>query len=320
MIHIFKHKRKSTNNSTSCSNRSSKFENSLCFGSYLAGLFEADGHIWIPIQKRKGKSHNPRLNITFHLKDYPLAEKILHHIGEGFIRHKPKQNACVLTVSSVKGLRKIVSMMNGKMRTPKIYKLGLLIDWLAKNHNGDFTEAIKFNKQDCSNLAENHWFAGFIDGDGSFGIRNTLATNDRKKRISCRFRLEQRMYDPVTNESYENLFNDIANFLSSKLYIRNQSGTCRSYYKIEISSKRSIHLLINYLESHSLLSSKRLDYKDWTKAFHLVSTGCQYTEDGCLQIAHLKSSMNCARTYYNWDHLLEKHCDFCFLSEPYSLV
>ena len=312
MIHTFKHKRQSTKNSTSYSKRffSSKFGNSFYFDSYLAGLFEADGHIWMPIQKRTGKSHNPRLNITFHLKDLPLAERILQHIGEGFIRHKPKQNACVVTVSSVKGLRKIVSMINGKMRTPKIYKLGLLIDWLNKNHSRGFNGAIKFNKQDCSNLLENHWFAGFIDGDGSFGIRNTLATKDRKKRISCRFRLEQRMYDPVTNECYQNLCNNIADSLSSKLCIRNQSGTCRSYYKIEISSKRSIHLLINYLEYHPLLSSKRLDYKDWTKAFYLLSTGCQYTQDNCLQIAQLKSSMNRARTYYNWDHLLEKHYDF----------
>ncbi len=132
-----KHKAKSTNHSSAYSSKhslSSEFENSSCFDSYLAGLFEADGHIWIPVQKQGGKAYNPRFHITFHSKDYPLAKKILHHIGEGFIRHKPKQNACVFTVSSVKGLRKGIHMINGKMRTPKIYKVGLLIDWLNKNH------------------------------------------------------------------------------------------------------------------------------------------------------------------------------------------
>lgn len=308
-----KHRAKSTNHSFAyCSKRylSSELENSSCFDSYLAGLFEADGHIWIPVQKQGRKSHNPRFHITFHSKDYPLAKKILDRIGEGFIRHKPKQNACVFTVSSVKGLKKIIHMINGKMRTPKIYKVGLLIDWLNKNHNYGLSRGIHFYQQDSSDLAENHWLAGFIDGDGSFGIRNTLATKDSKKRISCRFRLEQRMHDPVTNQSYEEILGNIANFLCTNLYIKNQSKTCRSYYKIEISSKRSISLLINYLGAHSLLSSKLLDYTDWVKAFQLLSTSSQYINNRSLQIAHLKASMNRARTAYNWDHLLKKHCDF----------
>lgn len=311
--HTVKHKAKSTKDpSVYCSKRylSLKFENSSCFDSYLAGLFEADGHIWIPVHKDGGKSHNPTFHITFHSKDYPLAKKILNHIGEGFIRHKPKQNACVFTVSSVKGLRKIMNMINGKMRTPKIYKVGLLIDWLNKNHKHGCCREINFYQQDNSDLAENHWLAGFIDGDGSFGIRNTLATKDSKKRISCKFRLEQRMHDPVTNQSYEEILTAIANFLCTKLSIKNQSKTRQNYYKIEISSKRSISILIDYLGAHSLLSSKLLDYTDWLKAFQLLSTGSQYVNDRPLQIAYLKASMNRARTAYNWDHLLKKHCDF----------
>lgn len=300
-----KNKAKSTN--AYCSKRylSSEFENSSCFDSYLAGLFEANGHIWIPVQ-----GGNPRFDISFHSKDYPLAKKILDHIGEGFIRHKPKQNACIFTVSSVKGLRKVMNMINGKMRTPKIYKVGLLIDWLNKNHKHGRCRGIHFYQQDNSDLAENHWLAGFIDGDGSFGIRNTLATKDSKKRISCKFRLEQRMHDPVTNQSYEKILTAIANFLCTKLSIKNQSKTRRNYYKIEISSKRSISVLIDYLEAHSLLSSKLLDYTDWVKAFQLLSTSSQYVNDRPLQIAYLKASMNRARTAYNWDHLLKKHCDF----------
>ena len=281
---------------------SSKCQHFSCSNSYLAGLFEADGHIWMPTQKKGGKKHNPRLNITFHLKDSALAEKILHQIGQGFIRIQPKQNACVFTVSSVKGLKKIVNMINGKMRTPKIYKLGLLIDWLNQKHS--FDPAIPFYKQDSSNLADNSWFAGFIDGDGSFGIRYTAATKNSKRRIACRFRLEQRMHDPITNQSYQHVFTSIASLLSTKVHQKQQSKTGRIYYKIEISSKHSISLLIKYLKTHPLLSSKLLDSKDWAKVFELISTGCQYTEQARLFVHSVKSSMNHARSYYNWDHLL----------------
>ncbi len=102
--------------------------------SYLAGLFEADGHIWIP-SSNSTKKHNPRFCITFHLKDKALADKLLDSLGYGFIRIKLKENACVLTISPLKGLINVIHLLNGNMRTPKIHQLYSLIDWVNTNHN-----------------------------------------------------------------------------------------------------------------------------------------------------------------------------------------
>jgi hypothetical protein len=74
------------------------------------------------------KRHNPKFCITFSLKNEPLAKKLLEIIGYGFIRYKPKDNACVLTVSPVKGLKKIIELINGNLKTPKIIQLYNLID------------------------------------------------------------------------------------------------------------------------------------------------------------------------------------------------
>jgi hypothetical protein len=79
-------------------------------------LFEGDGHIWIPKPNSGGtafprvskKRHNPRFCITFNLKDEPLANKFLEIIESGHIRYKTEDNACVLTVSPVKGLKKLI--------------------------------------------------------------------------------------------------------------------------------------------------------------------------------------------------------------------
>jgi hypothetical protein len=49
-------------------------------------------------------------------------------IGFGFIKYKSKDNACVLVVSPVKGLKKIIDCINGELRTPKIIQLYNLID------------------------------------------------------------------------------------------------------------------------------------------------------------------------------------------------
>jgi len=81
------------------------------------------------------KKHNPRFCITFSLKNEPLAKRLLYLIGSGFIRYKIKDNACVLVVSPVVGLKKIVYLINGELRTPKIHQLHKLIDWLNKNHS-----------------------------------------------------------------------------------------------------------------------------------------------------------------------------------------
>lgn len=52
------------------------------------------------------KKHNPRFCITFNLKSEALGKKLLEIIDYGFIRYKPKDNACVLVISPVKGLKK----------------------------------------------------------------------------------------------------------------------------------------------------------------------------------------------------------------------
>ena len=83
---------------------STRTKNSKIKG-YLAGLFEGDGHIWIQKPSEK-KKHNPRFCITFNMKNEPLAKKLLDLIGSGFIRYKLQDNACVLVISPVIGLKK----------------------------------------------------------------------------------------------------------------------------------------------------------------------------------------------------------------------
>ncbi|GAA5012326.1 hypothetical protein GCM10025794_00300 [Massilia kyonggiensis] len=96
------------------------------FKGYLAGLFEGNGHI--SIKKSSKKKHNPRFYITFNMKNQPLAKKLVDLIKWGDLRYELKNDACVLVVSSVIGLKKVVELLNGELRTPKIHLLYNLID------------------------------------------------------------------------------------------------------------------------------------------------------------------------------------------------
>lgn len=269
------------------------------FNSYLAGLFEGDGHIWFSKNSLK-KRHNPRFCITFNLKNELLAKKLLEIIGYGFIRYKPKDNACVLVVSPVKGLEKIVGLINGKLRTPKVVQLYILIEWLNKNHN----LAIMKLPLKKGNLGEDSWLAGFIDADGSFSIIQTkLEQGAKKRKISCRLRIEQRMYDPLSKESYFNILTEIAKFLCCNLNIRKQKSTRNEYFNLSASNSRSLLIILGYFIFFPLYSSKHLDFKDWEKAAILILNKNHYTKKGMIEISLLKNSMNLKRTLFNWDHL-----------------
>ena len=269
------------------------------FKEYLAGLFEGDGHIWIQKENQK-KKHNPRFSITFSLKNEPLAKKLLELIGSGFIRYKIQDNACVLIVSPVIGLKKLVHLINGELRTPKIHQLHKLIDWLNKNHNTNLTKLPLKN----SLLSEDGWLSGFIDSDGSFSVQHTkLEDNAKKRKISCRLRIEQRMLDPITNESYFKVLTDISNFFNCSLLTRKQKSTGNEYYTLTASSKISLEIIVNYLEKYPLFSSKHLDHNDWKKIVQLIFENKHYTEEGISKTDAVKKSMNRQRIKFTWDHL-----------------
>jgi LAGLIDADG endonuclease len=274
-------------------------KNKTILNSYLAGLFEGDGHIWLPKENMK-KKHNPRFCITFGMKNEPLAKKLLEIIGYGFIRYKPKNNACVLIVSPVKGLKKIIEYINGELRTPKIIQLHNLINWINKNHS---SEIIKLPLKN-GNINKDSWLAGFIDADGSFFIQHTkLENNTKKRKISCRLRLEQRMLEPISKNSYFNILTELAEFLNCNLKVRKQTITNNAYFTLTASSRKSLMIIITYFKSFPLYSSKYLDYKDWEEAADLILENNHYTEQGIKKIDILKNSMNLKRIYFNWYHL-----------------
>lgn len=273
--------------------------NGYNLNSYLAGLFEGDGHIWIQKENQK-KIQNPRFCITFGQKNEPLAKKLLEIIGSGFIIYRPKYNVCIMVVSSIVGLKKIVFLINGELRTPKICQFNSLIDWLNKNHN------TKINKLPLKQglLDKDSWFSGFVDAEGSFYVQHSKTENGAKKRkISCRLRIEQRMINPVTNNSYFNVLSELALFLNCNLLARKQKTTGNEYFILAASSKVSLQIIIDYFKKYPLLSSKYLDYKDWKKVALLILENKNYTDHGINLTDSVRNNMNRKRISITWDHL-----------------
>ena len=276
--------------------------NSSNLGAYLAGLWEGDGHIWIPKTRHSpsGKFYHPHFVITFDDKQYPLILMLKSMIG-GSIRYKKDQHAYTLSITSITGLINIIMLINGLLRTPKLNKFNELIDWI--NNTGAYDNHIIKHKPDISDINSNAWFSGFTDADGSFNIRVSLKeTGAIKNRIAACYRLEQRMFDPETNQSYERVLNLIGIGFGIRIgtSLHNKG---KRYYLVSISSSKSRLLLVNYFNKYPLFSSKRLNYNDWLACHNLIISGNHLTDLGRNKALLLKEGMNSKRSYYNWDHL-----------------
>lgn len=284
------------------SNFSKMFKKDI--GPYIAGLWEADGHILLPSLDQKGKLKNtPCLCITSHYQQLPLLKTFKGNFG-GWIRYKTKQNAIVWTITAKIDLLKIVNLINGYIRSPKLYQFNLLIDYLNKNSLG---AKLVQHSTDCSPLFENYWLAGFIDANGSFIIRYTKSSanpqtgHKTKERMALSFRIEQRKNHEITNDHFEPIIKSIADFLNVKLHNSRHNET--DYWLVELSSLSRMQILLKYLKDYPLLTTKRNDYDDFYKAFKMFLANQHHTLEEKKMILNLKNQMNRKRNVFNWDHL-----------------
>jgi len=306
---------------------SSKNLNKSLFSYYLTGLIEGDGTIITPksLRSPKGKLNYPSIQIVFHLKDLPLALLVQKELGVGSLSRKKGVDAYILTINSYEGILLTISLINGNMRTPKIYSLNALIDFLNK------TKGTSFEKHSVSTgpLDSNPWLSGFIEADASFQVRTTLS--GKYPKLECKleilfilypYLLEMRPaeFNSKINEIY--FFKQIAEFLEIPDNSLKQKKF-KNYEKFTLKTQniRSNEILINYLNTYPLFSSKFLDYNDFVLALEIfkktknnkfeldldnldISSFYEesFTSYGDL-INSIKKRMGHNRTIFIWDHL-----------------
>nr|YP_008854746.1 hypothetical protein Gasi_Mp36 [Ganoderma sinense]AHA41746.1 hypothetical protein Gasi_Mp36 [Ganoderma sinense] len=183
---------------------------------------------------------------------------IQKELKNGSLSKKKGVNAYILTINSYEGLLLVTSLINGNMRTPKIYALYNLIDWL----NLKFEE-INIPKKYLNNsqLDSNAWLSGFIEADGHFSVRTT--TTPKYSRVECKFELSQRQNDH-NSRSNLNFLEIIAHYLLSSVKAVRVNRP-NPEYRVRTTSLNGNLVLENYLSTFPLFGSKYLDFKDWIK-------------------------------------------------------
>lgn len=276
--------------------------NRLDFSSYLAGLIEGDGSIFVPktLRSDKGKLNYPSIQICFHLKDLPLALLIQKELGHGSLARVKGVNAYVLTINNFDGLILITSLINGNMKTPKIHALYKLVDWLNCRFESEWLAPMQKLPLNTLPLSENAWLSGFFEADAHFSLRTTLS--GKYPRVECKLEISQRQKD---HNGYDNLpfLTLIADFLLTEVKpIR--LDRVKPEYRVRTTSLKGNLVLKNYLNNYPLFGTKYLDSIDWLKALNIFKEGLHKDNNKISnEILEIKSIMNDRRQQFFWDHL-----------------
>lgn len=284
-------------------------------GPYLAGLIEADGSIAVHDINSKAKKYSPKIIIVFNLKDIPLANKLLSLTQVGKIYKKEDQGCVIWNIQNSSDVLKIIHIINGYMRTPKIEAIHRAIAWYSKNTDLN----IEPLDLDFSPIDSNSWLAGFTDGDGNFSITLTnrkkkgVVTRSATKRVQAFFRIELRqnyhrevsIYQGGT--SYYEILDKIARYLKVNLYSRSRELKDKIFYSYTVISYslESHERTIEYFERYPLYSSKYLAYKDWKYVIEQIKLreGKPLTIENIKEIQKIKDQFNSKRIVFDFSHL-----------------
>lgn len=241
-------------------------------GPYLAGLIEADGSFAIHDKNSKAKKYAPKIVIVFSLNDIPLVEKLFQLIRVGNISKKENQGCVLWSIQNSVDVIKIIHIINGYLRTPKIEALHRAINWYKDNMNIN----IKPLGLDLSSIDSNAWLAGFTDTHSSFIIsmpnRNHTSFFNYKFKINVVIpNIEKKEWCGLV---YFSLFSKISEYLNTSFItksINNQKYT----FIVLASLPQSLSRLIEYYNKYSLLGKASLDYANWCE-----NLGNKYSKRG----------------------------------------
>lgn len=243
------------------------------WGSYLAGLFEGDGHA----------SNQQQFVFAFSELDSYLAADLCKRFGHGHVHPIKDKKAYKWVISNSAGVTKLLILINGHLRIQR--KLDQVLVNMAKRLPLNFQTQV-----DISSLSSSWWLAGFAEADGSFYIQaipartraDSLSGSMRKPEVRLQFKVG--LIDRVILEQLAVLF-------GSSVGTRVHDNGSITYYWSSTSFGGAL-LVYDYFRKYSLQGSSWLNFLKWRKALVIVQKGEHLTAPGFEQISLLKGTMN----------------------------
>lgn len=277
-------------------------------GSYLTGLLEGDGCIYLK-KNHKDVYKYLVISFTFNIHDLPFAEFLKETFNMGSIEKPLNQNAIYWSIYKIEDIVKLLNLFNGHFRTAKFitYQKALLI---YKNYHNIDIPLLPFNS---SNIITDAWLAGFSDADSSFLINKSQNTFSFTYQIKVSENYIKNSPDYLQyrdNRIFMELLAKIFNVNLIHGYSQFLKNTTikTSYLYLKIVKTESLFKVIEYFTQYPIFSSKYINYCDWVKAFHLKNKIKNNKLPLNLifnELEEIKNNMNSKRdpNTITWEHL-----------------
>nr|ALO21112.1 putative double LAGLIDADG homing endonuclease [Carteria crucifera] len=222
------------------------------FLEWFIGFSEGDGSFYIKDKKPV---------FTINQADLPLLKKIRTELGFGVVSTYVQGDATYAryTVQGVENIERLIAIFNGNIHLNKVYKR--FAAWVAVFDKQNQKQTVLKPRKPATEInLESHWLSGFWDAEGGFSAYFSSA-----KRAAAGTRLNLKAY--VDQKAELEVFEHICKlFEVPKLTFRNP---LKQYYRVEISSKQSLPIVLSYFETHKLRGKKGECYAVWKRLANL---------------------------------------------------
>lgn len=249
-------------------NKHVKPQNSEEFGYWFAGLIDADGHI---------TRNDGYVKKTFHSRDSSVAHYIKKVIRFGRLYRFKKVQAYDYLCTNKQGLNVISKLVLNNLKLPR--KVTQFNERLAPRVGSALCQ---INQSPvCIN---NHWFAGFVQGDGSFQIRiRKLQKRSKNHQIEITLNIE--LKDECVLKQIKATFGGFVGYRKSR----------DTYYYNSINLTNATKL-VAYFDKFQVMGSSYRLYLCWKRALNIVLSKQHLTINGFEEIKALKAYMTQLRT------------------------
>lgn len=281
--------------------------NNYLLGSYLAGLIEGDGSIYVPLLTKIYKREEySAIEIAFDIKDFKLMSKISDTLGGGYIFIRANGKSGQLRIKDKITLLESTDSINGRMRTPKIEALHRLITWF----NIKYKMTIPLLGLDSTHLKESSWLSGMLDADGNFYVTWKLNKNNLPIGLTYYLRISQKQrytsrWDCTRNESNLPFMLEIAKLFNTRIIeiTRHKKTYIEMAYEVRTDKIISKNLMFEYLNKYPLFGYKFFNQM-YLEKIHQLKLSKDYGRlSGKEKLIEYKKLMSLGHKDIAWVHL-----------------
>lgn len=237
------------------------------FLEWFIGFTEGDGSFFL---------NNNKPNFTINQADLQVLLLIRKNLGFGNVYTFKQNNRTYArySVTKMKDIKKLIALFNGNIQLEKVFLR--FKDWVncynCYNNNEQFTtfdhsDILIKPKRSLNQInLNNSWFAGFYDAEGGFYAQIGFRVEPKSLMQYPRLRLKAYL-DQKNEKDLLLVFCQL--FKKEMITVRNEN---KKLYRMDLTSKKSLELLVNYFSNYKLRTKKHIVYAMWKKFVNLYTT------------------------------------------------